>query len=461
MNDHCPSANSEHPPVDMDGASTLSAALLHLVLYIVMCLVYIWSPFIDLYGYSGFSLKFSPVNACISTVAILFVSFMAGTSAKSGTVLLHLGIAVMLSPMLVLSTCADLSISLLGITVFSFVLMVLVTQIPSVTSSPRAVKGVSLTLGSHVALSMCAAWVLLMLFSGQMQYFNLDTSEVYAYRRLDRDISVVYTYINPALSKVVVPFIVVYGVVCRRPIYIVTGIAMGMLMFGFTSHKSMALYPVVVYVICQALRLGSLWAFRMVMILLIGVVVLSGLSFYAEYAYERGGMFGSLFFRRALLIPSLLNAMYYEFFEFGPHYYFSHNTFTLGMIPAPYDTSPPFLIGAAYYGKTDASANAGFIGAGMAQMGVWGIVLYALVIGAVLRWLNSVSQTIGVIPALSLSVFPVIAMMTSSDLPTSLVTHGLWLTIVIFAVVEFPLPSDSNNLKTELGENATQCKSAT
>jgi len=83
---------------------------------------------------------------------------------------------------------------------------------------------------------------------------------------------------------------------------------------------------------------------------------------------------------------------------------------------------------------TEASANSGFLANGFAHLGFVGMLLYSVILGLivgsvdrVLKFLNDEFRQV-FIPLISLSFWQ----LKSSDLPTLLLTHGLFITLVLF-----------------------------
>lgn len=140
---------------------------------------------------------------------------------------------------------------------------------------------------------------------------------------------------------------------------------------------------------------------------------------------------GSLLTRRALILPALHHYYYMEFFSQNPWYWWSQSKLSLGLTHMPYDSTAPFVIGLEYYENSDTSANTGWIGSGYANAGMFGVIVYAVLMGLLFSLVESFGKKFG--PSLAMGVFitPIIDILTSADITTLLLTHGLAASIVI------------------------------
>ena len=88
------------------------------------------------------------------------------------------------------------------------------------------------------------------------------------------------------------------------------------------------------------------------------------------------------------------------------------------------------------YMGTEASANNGFISSGYAHAGIFGIYIYSIIIGFILRLLNDI--TYNLLPlwfAIALCLQALRSLVMSSDLFAVMLTHGLIIVIIIIFFV--------------------------
>jgi hypothetical protein len=140
-------------------------------------------------------------------------------------------------------------------------------------------------------------------------------------------------------------------------------------------------------------------------------------------------LLGSLFIRRVYFVPSYLTFVYYDFFSNNDFIYWS-NSFGAAFSDYSYSISPAKVIGE--YIDTEANANNSFLSTGYMHAGIAGIGLYGVIIGFLFRVIDSIAAS-GVPPwvAISILIVPSQSMLISADLPTSLLTHGFGVAVLI------------------------------
>lgn len=106
------------------------------------------------------------------------------------------------------------------------------------------------------------------------------------------------------------------------------------------------------------------------------------------------------------------------------------SSITASFVDYPYELNPAKLIG-SYLG-TDSHANNSFLSTGYMHAGIPGVILYGILVGLLFRLIDSLSNKF-VTPwvAVAVIIVPSQALLTSADLPTTLLTHGLGIALVI------------------------------
>ena len=152
-----------------------------------------------------------------------------------------------------------------------------------------------------------------------------------------------------------------------------------------------------------------------------------GLLIIGKILYNLNGhlMTESLLLRRYLLLPSYLNIIYFDFFKDQP-LYFSHSIFS-SINEYPFDIGPTFLIGKAAFDNIHTNANNGFLSDGFMNMGYAGMFLFTVIVGFIVKLFDSMNIS----PKYFGLFFLLINLLRSSALLTSLLTHGIWLLILI------------------------------
>jgi hypothetical protein len=150
---------------------------------------------------------------------------------------------------------------------------------------------------------------------------------------------------------------------------------------------------------------------------------------------------------RFLFIPAQLNFFYYDFFSRNPKIFWLDSKWLLinKIIGYPYSLDLPFIIGDVYFNRPETQANTGWIGSGYAQAGFWGMMVYALIIGELFKYLDYKALTVGRnFIMISFSPF-IVSLFLSADLKTVFLSHGLLLYLIILSV----LKSNKGDIRNE------------
>jgi hypothetical protein len=146
-------------------------------------------------------------------------------------------------------------------------------------------------------------------------------------------------------------------------------------------------------------------------------------------------LYGSLFIRRVFFVPSFLTFTYYEFFS-NEQFIFWSNSITSKFIEYPFDLYPAKLIG-AYLG-TDAHANNSFLSTGYMHAGIVGILFYSIIFSLILRLFDSIVYNQKFIwISVAVVIIPIRSMISSADLPTALLTHGVFISLVLTVLYRY------------------------
>jgi hypothetical protein len=99
------------------------------------------------------------------------------------------------------------------------------------------------------------------------------------------------------------------------------------------------------------------------------------------------------------------------------------------------DTS--HLIGLEYYNNEATGANTGWLGSGYMHAGFLSIVLYALIISLVFSYIDKLATRVEDRRLVVAGTFvPIITLIISADLPTSFLTHGLFVNLILIGFLK-------------------------
>jgi hypothetical protein len=263
---------------------------------------------------------------------------------------------------------------------------------------------------------------------GGLRYFNLDFSKVYDFRSGSAtNLPAIYGYISPLVSKVLLPFSLLLAALNRDRVLALGAIVGSIMMFGLTAHKGPLFYPFVVLALYYVLN--QKYAVRKLLVGYLMVVCISLVDFML------GGMWiGSLMLRRMYLVPAHLNYIYHDYFSSNPYYLWSKSKISFGLSESKYSLDPSHLIGLEYYGSELTGANTGWIGSGYMNAGIFGVLLYAIIIALFFAMLNGYSRSIDKRIIVAITAAPMLTVLMSSDLPTAFLNHGVILSLVLFSL---------------------------
>jgi len=355
----------------------------------------------------------------------IVVVFLPTTFKKPSDFLLHLQFLFPILPMLVLFFAMDLSRSFMYFTCLSFLIIVAFSMFFCI----KPVRIFKFDIKFLQIILLCFGYLVLMsiVFQGGLKYFNLNLARVYEFRAAAAaNLPKVYGYINPWTAKVIFPFSLLLAVLTRKKILVLFSLLGSILMFGLTSHKGPLFYPFAVLFLYYISRLKRVIIFFV--FCYISVIIISLLD------HKTGifsGWFASLCLRRVIFVPALLNFLYFDFFSHNRLLFWSESKVTLGLFSKKFSLDTPHLIGYYYFGSEFIGANTGWIGSGYANAGFLGLLIYAIIIGLIFSFLNSLSKFHDKRIIVSIFTAPIFAIMLSSDLPTAILTHGTLIGLIL------------------------------
>lgn len=392
------------------------------------------APFWD---YIGFHFLPDTKKTVVAIVAIICFVLATPTRASVRAFYLNFLLSTHFVPAMVLFCYAGKSAYSAGIFVGAYILVYAASAIPISRFSVGNVRDTSLMLVLAIGvLSVILAYALIAGFGN----FNLNIAAVYDFRREAAEaLPGIFGYISPIVAKIVTPVGLAIALARRRYDVVVLFVAVAVLQFGFTSHKSVIFSPfaiIAVYYFLNYFKSNYSLIVIIVFGLIYGFIDATMLLYYQDDSFW--GWYNSLVVRRVLMVPALLDYFYIEFFSENAKYYWASSKISLGLLQSPYDITAPFVIGEAYFGTSETSANTGFVGSGFAQAGVIGVALYSLGLGVVIAFFNSCGKYLG-LPFTVAATLIVGITFVATDFLTLFVTHGLAVLILLLLLVRPPL----------------------
>lgn len=279
-----------------------------------------------------------------------------------------------------------------------------------------------------VAIAVLAILVLIAwyFYTGAVDYFNLNLLKVYEFREASADLANIglMSYFNGWVYSVFSIFLMSYFLFKRKYFCFVVIFGVQIFFFGVSAHKSVLFFPVLIL---------GLWFYfkrtRAIAVMPMGFSFIVGCGLFLFLVFDHV-VVGSLFTRRVFFVPAKLTLDYFHFFSINEFVWWS-NSILEGFITYPYDLPLSRKIGE--FNGSGSNANNGFISSGFAHAGLLGVAIYTLIFAYFLKVLDSVvmNSDVPVWLALCITIVPLRSALISSDLFTSMLTHGLALSLVM------------------------------
>lgn len=232
-------------------------------------------------------------------------------------------------------------------------------------------------------------------------------------------------YVINAQSKVINPLIIGYGLVNRRIVLTIVGIAGQMAIYSSTGFKSVLFSAMLILVLLVCLKNSGKWFGNLILFgMTISIVLMT------IFDLARGTInLTSLFVRRFIVTPGLLTGQYFEFFDQNPKAHLAGSIFAR-FFDYPYDRPIPFVVGYNFTGNENLSANANLWADAFSNFGIPGMLIFTILLGLIVWVLDSAA--FGRDNRLTTSFAGLAAIsLGSSALLTSLLTHGILLGIIL------------------------------
>ncbi|MGI6555347.1 MAG: hypothetical protein ACOX2P_08385 [Bacillota bacterium] len=423
--------------------STIKLTLLLLLFKVFLDLAYLYvvSP---VYAHSGFTISIQPLAVLESYILVFVIGIvLPPTLKKASHFFLWMFAVSSLIPSLSFYAMHSGSRAFTYAMFFCFLCVLFVSKLP-------VIKMGTLREGLTIGISLCIIMVFVVLLSmitkGGFSFFNLDLTKVYEFRRNAGALinTGIWGYLNTWAFKVINPAMIGWALWQKKYRLVIAFIALQVVFFGISSHKSVLFYPVLVLIVYFFYKQKH--PLKYLTLGLIAVVIVSaGFYFVFNNIWP-----ASLFIRRVFFVPAHLNFVYHDLFSEIGHVYLSNSVFS-SWIPYPFDYPPTLMVSYYMHGHYNTWANNGFLASGYMHFGYFGMFLFSIITGLFL-WITDILITSRMPLWLGITIIiaPFHSLFTSSDLFTSMLTHGIIVALVLLLVIGKKNHS-SNNVET-IGE---------
>lgn len=402
------------------------------------------------FAYEGYRLDLNLPKYFESWVLIIITSLLLRERVKKPSeffpLLMFLGVLI---PLLSLYGLADkprftVYSVLLGYSIVVFVSRIPFLKIPSLSQG--------YCLGLFIALGGClvvSAWFVL---KGGLAHFNLDLSKVYDFRRETGSllyVGLMAYLINWGLNVFSLSLFA-SALYKKSYCWAVIIYIMQIFFFGVTSHKATLFYPGLALMVYAFFRNSD--KLKRIPLAYCGILVLS----YFLSSVSGSLLYVSLILRRVFFTIANNTFDYYIFFSRNPKVYWSNGIMS-AFIKYPYDLDPAKVIGAWRF--TESHVNNTFLSTGYMQAGIWGVVFYAVLCGVLFRLIDELSKRSPVWFSLAIVIAPMFSLITSADLFTALLTHGVAVSCLMLWLLSVPAePRIPGNLQWSKESRASYAK---
>jgi hypothetical protein len=286
-------------------------------------------------------------------------------------------------------------------------------------------------LGILAILLTCYVYAAL-LSHGGLGRLSFDLSTVYQVREeFIEDAAPFVGYFVPWQGYVLNPLLMLLGLRRRAPLVGGLGLALQLLLFGMTGYRAFLLIPLLVLGVYLFARRRQLLLLALAAVL--GVIAAALLL----YAWLDQPIIPALLVDRVIVIPAEIHYWYYDFFGVGAQPTLQLSQSLLAALSVSHYTTPiPEVIGWKYMGSA-ASANVGLFGDAFANFGFAGCFIFALLFALLLKAVDAAGRRADTRVAVALVAMPAFQLV-NSGLLTTLLTHGLALTIIVLWTLPAP-----------------------
>ena len=209
--------------------------------------------------------------------------------------------------------------------------------------------------------------------------FTISLSDVYGFRRFYKENSNEYiTFFKTAMGVYLGPCLITYYVYKRKLFLSALYIMLQIAVFSLAKDKT---YLFLIPISMMLGKFGDKVVVKFDSYMSYAYITISGFSLLATInQYLQLAIF-ELIIRRAFVIPSFFNYLYFYFFDLNEPIWWRQDTFLIDKLFTPvYDFSVPLVVAnAMMYGK-EGNPNAGMFAEAYSRCGLLGVVIYPILI---------------------------------------------------------------------------------
>lgn len=386
------------------------------------------------YGALGFRINTSPVQFLLNlSIAVGAALLLPARLTSFRDVSLNLLYYTYFLPVFVYSAMQKtpyrvqldgISIRTSLITLASFILLVVISAIPlhfrfPARISPRGFR-------DFIAVITVAILIAFMFFIG-LSGFNIDLGRVYEFRDANTEaLPSILLYLWPLVARFLLIYVIFQAWRSKDLTMLAFALIALILFIGFTNQKNTLWFLAIAGVIL----LFNVRKFALF------YVAMNGLTFLALLLqYFNPGQLAFLpdmIVRRTLATKAMLTDVYIDLFSDIGHQHWSFSKISFGLTDTTHPAKASIMVGDALQ-TPGADAGTGWIGAGYAEWGLWGVGLETIVVGVVLAIGNTISPQHRVL-IVTLAVF-VAGVVPEADVFAAILNWGVGAGLILALAV--------------------------
>ncbi|AZN67665.1 hypothetical protein DX910_04560 [Acinetobacter haemolyticus] len=227
------------------------------------------------------------------------------------------------------------------------------------------------------------------------------------------------------LAKVFLPFFICYGLAFKQKTFLILGIALQILIFSVSAHKSFV-FSIFLILAVYILLIYKSNFYQWVL----GLLSLTALSVIL-YKFLNIPFLLDVIIRRSLVVPGVLSHWWINFFSIN-NFVFFKNSFLGNFFESNYNLAAPFVIGQYYFGSDWTSANVNFAIDAYGNGGFFAFSIILITLCILLLLINKFSQgSYEKRLFIVLLTVPTFWSFIETSFVSVMVTHGLFWVILI------------------------------
>lgn len=319
------------------------------------------------------------------------------------------------------------SLSALLLVLFAILVSRALIAIPTLSvPMPSARQGFPAAIA--LSTTMVAVFVVWSIISGAASNWSLNLDDIYLYRK---DLSTVLdpglmAYINLWAQKVFNPFLIAIGLFYRKRFLVIACVLLQFYFFAVTQHRTHMFVPVLIFFVyllytrrIQISHIYNMFSMTLAFLLLY--------TMFVDLEQVLG-----IVVRRAFFVAASVTYDWIAYFNVNPHVYFADNLLKNYVINSYTGQNLPTLMSYLVFSGPEFGFNVGLVGTGYAHLGLFGVFLYACLIGAIVWFANGlVARGLPPFIAAAMLIEPMRTVWADSDLFTAILSHGILIGLLL------------------------------